>query len=61
MHLRREIELCLRHTGMTPTRFGREAARDPRLVFQIRNGREVRKPLERRIRDFIISMHEASA
>lgn len=29
----------LRHTGMPPTRFGREAVRDPRLVHDLKRGR----------------------
>lgn len=36
----RRIERFLAATGMTPTRFGREVARDPRLVFDLRRGRE---------------------
>lgn len=38
---------------MRPTRFGRLAVRDPRLVFDIRNGRELRARMVRRLRDFI--------
>lgn len=53
MNIRREIELFLRRSGMRPARFGRLAARDPRLVFDIRDGRELRATLTRRIRDFI--------
>ena len=43
---------------MRPTRFGRLAARDPRLVFDIRMGRELRPCLTLRVRRFIES-HEA--
>ena len=53
MNIRREIELFLRRSGMRPARFGRLAARDPKLVFDIRDGRELRATLTRRIRDFI--------
>ena len=35
------VEKYLRRTGMPPTRFGREAARDPRLVNDLRCGRSV--------------------
>jgi len=42
MSILRKIESFLRDTGMAPTRFGRDAVRDPRLVFDIRNGREPR-------------------
>jgi hypothetical protein len=53
VNARREIELFLRRTGMRPARFGRLAARDPRLVFDVRAGREMRATLVRRVRDFI--------
>ncbi len=53
MNIRREIELFLRRTGMRPARFGRLAARDPKLVFDVRAGREMRATLIRRVRDFI--------
>ncbi len=55
MNIEYEIEIFLRKSGMTPTRFGRLAAGDPRLVFDIRLGREVRAPLGARIRRFIQS------
>lgn len=57
MNIGREIELFLRRTGMRPARFGRLAARDPRLVFDIRAGREMRATLARRARTFIVT-HE---
>ena len=40
MTLLRQIELFLRKTELAPTTFGRRAARDPRLVFDLRNGRQ---------------------
>ena len=49
MHLRRRIELYLRRHKMTPTRFGREAINDPRLVADMRNGRELREKTEKRL------------
>lgn len=39
MELLRKIERHLRRSGKSPTRFGREAAGDPRLVFDMRQGR----------------------
>lgn len=45
----RRIEVFLRESGMTPTRFGREVARDPRLVFDLRRGRELGPRLIARI------------
>ena len=49
----RKIEVFLRHTRMPPTRFGRLAARDPRFVFDLRNGREPRGYTERRMEHFM--------
>ncbi len=40
MHLLRRIEQHLKESGTTATRFGREAVRDPRLVHDLRRGRE---------------------
>ena len=42
MHLLTTIERHLRRTGVTPTRFGREALSDPRFVRDLRLGREPR-------------------
>lgn len=53
MPVLRKIEKFLRDTGMAPTRFGRDAARDPRLVFDMRNGREPTARMARRIEHFI--------
>jgi hypothetical protein len=41
VHLLRRIERYLRASGVAPTRFGRDAAADPRLVFDMRFGRQV--------------------
>ena len=49
MHIRRRIELYLRHSDMPPTRFGREAIGDPRLVRDLRNGRELREKTHARL------------
>jgi hypothetical protein len=43
MLLRRRIERYLRRTCTPPTRFGLDAVNDPRFVFDLRNGRKVRK------------------
>ncbi len=40
MILLRRIERHLRTSGTSATRFGREAVRDPRLVHDLRLGRE---------------------
>lgn len=42
MHLLREVEKFLRVSEVSAARFGREAMRDPRFVFDLRRGREPR-------------------
>ena len=49
----RKIEVFLHHTRMPPTKFGRLAARDPRFVFDLRNGREPRPRTEKRVEHFM--------
>jgi hypothetical protein len=51
--LRRRIEHFLKRSRMAPTRFGMEVTRDPQLVFQIRDGRAVRPPMEAKIRAYL--------
>ena len=53
MRLLRRVEEFLKRSGMNATRFGREAVRDPRLVHDMRKGREPRRNLTRRIEAFI--------
>ena len=55
MHINRLIERFLRETGLPPTKFGRLVARDPRLVRDIRLGREIRPEMESRLRNFILT------
>lgn len=43
------IELHLQKCRMAPTRFGRDAVNDPRLVFDLREGRELRDTTARRV------------
>lgn len=59
MDLLRAIERFLRRTGMSPSRFGRAAAGDPRFVHDLRLGREPRASTEARIRAFIARAEEA--
>lgn len=47
------IERFLRDHDIPPTRFGRECARDPRLVFDLRLGREPGDRVKRRIEHFM--------
>ena len=49
----REIEQYLRRTGVKPTRFGREVVNDPRLVFDLRMGREPRAKTVEKVRSYI--------
>lgn len=53
MSVRRKIELYLRRTGMPETRFGRLAVNDPRLVGDLRNGRELRAATQARVEAFL--------
>lgn len=49
----RRIEAFLRTSGLPATKFGRLAAADPRLVFDLRNGREPRKRMVLRVEHFM--------
>ena len=53
MHLLREVEKFLRQNGTPPTRFGWEAMRDPRFVFDLRNGRDPRPETVERVRAYL--------
>ena len=53
MHLRKRIEAYLKTSGTPATRFGREAVRDPRLVHDMRCGREIGPRVAKRIIAFI--------
>jgi 2,4-dienoyl-CoA reductase-like NADH-dependent reductase (Old Yellow Enzyme family) len=52
--LLRRIEKVIRRSGISPTHFGRTCLRDPRLVFDLRRGREPTVRTERRIEAFLI-------
>lgn len=60
MLILRKIEKYLRNTGMAPTRFGRDAARDPRLVFDMRNGREPTPRMVRKLEHFMNIGHNGA-
>jgi hypothetical protein len=49
MQLLTRIERHMRTTGIAATRLGREAARDPRLVHDMRRGREIGTKLATRV------------
>ena len=57
----RNIEKFLRQTGMPATKFGRLAARDPRFVLDLRNGRIPRTGTERKIESFITDYQQETA
>lgn len=54
MHINSLVERFLKETDLPPTKFGRLAVRDPRLVFDMRNGRELGEPVAARLRIFMI-------
>lgn len=54
MHINRLVERFLREQQLSPTKFGRLAAHDPRLVFDMRMGREVGADMELRLRKFML-------
>ncbi len=56
-----QVERFLRTTQMPGTRFGRLAAQDPRLVTDLRNGREPRAALTQRIEGFMSGYLAATA
>ncbi len=53
MSMHWKIEKFLKRTNMSPTKFGRLAARDPRLVHDLRRGRELGPSLAARLDAFI--------
>lgn len=53
MNMLGKIERYLRQNGEKPTRFGRIVANDPRLVFDLREGRTVGPRLAARIENFL--------
>ncbi len=53
MHLLQRVERHLKRTGMAATSFGRVTLNDPRLVHDLRRGREVRARTAARLNAFI--------
>jgi hypothetical protein len=53
MAVLRKIQKFLKVSGMPQTRFGRLAVNDPRLVGDLRNGREPGDRMVRRIESFL--------
>lgn len=52
------INRFLQRSGMPPTRFGRLAANDPRLVGDLANGREPGAKLSARVLAFIAEQEQ---
>ncbi|MEE4349796.1 MAG: hypothetical protein V2J26_06165 [Pacificimonas sp.] len=48
-----QIEKVMRRTGVSASRLGREATGDPRLVFDLRKGRQMRPDTERRLSKYL--------
>jgi hypothetical protein len=61
MTLLMTVERHLRASAMTPSRFGRDVAGDPRFVFDLRRGREPRAATRARVLAFIEVTRGAAA
>jgi hypothetical protein len=61
MEITRKIERFLRQNEMPPTTFGRLSVGDPRLVHDMRRGRQFRAPMARRVDDFIAGYRDRQA
>ena len=48
-----EIDRYMRRTGCSATRIGRESVNDPRLVFDVRLGRQLRPATRSRVRSYL--------
>ncbi len=55
MDIRRLVERFMKEKGVAPTQLGRWAVRDPRVIFDMRNGRQIGANMEARLRDFMAS------
>ena len=53
VHLLRDVEKFLRASQISAARFGRDAMRDPRFVFDLRKGREPRLETVSRVRAYL--------
>lgn len=60
MHLLSLIERHIRRHDIPPTRFGRDAAGDPRLVSDLRLGREPGERLKARVLKAIAARENAA-
>lgn len=53
MELLDQIEVYLVRSRVAPSRFGRLAAGDPRLVADLKSGRRLRQRTEERLRSYL--------
>ena len=53
LNLLRRIERYLRRSRTSATRFGMDAARDPKLVLELRRGRVVRPRMRARLTAYL--------
>ena len=60
MQIGYKMERFLQETEMSATTFGRAVARDPRLVTDIRNGREPRPKMRNAMEHFMNKYRETS-
>jgi hypothetical protein len=60
MNLLLDIERYLRRSKVSASRFGRLVSGDPRLVFDLRRGREPRPAMAARVVAHIAGGHDAS-
>lgn len=60
MHINRLVERFLKEQRLPPTKFGRLAAHDPRLVLDMRMGRTIRPETEAKLRQFIANYSRVS-
>lgn len=60
MAVLRKISKFLNKSGMPRTKFGRLAVNDPRLVDDLRNGREPGQRVVRRIEAFLADQSEGA-
>ena len=60
LELLRLVERHLRRHKITPSRFGKDAAGDPQLVFDMRRGRRVGARLDAQVRGHIASDREGA-
>lgn len=61
MEILGKVERYLREHDLPQTKFGRLAVRDPRLVGDLRNGRELRPRTLKRVEAFMASSREMGA